>query len=327
MNFKKILLGSAIAAASFGLYACGDDSSSPDTPVNPDNPGAQIIDQPKASSLSPIIFDNLKITPMSNGAGGMRGSLSGMVKLDPEFLNPEVPYTAEAVTMIDSVDFAVGKVVNGQSFEEGKITINLDGVVFPAERVPFSQKFFEFSELSGCGDFKLYVFVYSSTKETDLETSNYVSIDSIAFTRSEQECQAPIVESSSSAAVVCTPVTANDLSLSNSMGTSQSAVNFETGLADNPHISVRFANNAAYITPGTGVTVYEDQSQTTGLLPTKNPVCSEDFRKSNFQFEDELTSGVWLDVVTADGKMYPVMVKKAMFESATKGTVDIVYYK
>jgi hypothetical protein len=24
--------------------------------------------------------------------------------------------------------------------------------------------------------------------------------------------------------------------------------------------------------------------------------------------------------------MYPVMIKKAMFESATKGTVDIVYY-
>ena len=44
------------------------------------------------------------------------------------------------------------------------------------------------------------------------------------------------------------------------------------------------------------------------------------------KLEDELTSGLWIDVVTADGKMYPVMIKKAMFESATKGTVDIVYY-
>ena len=86
MNFKKILLGSAIAAASFGLYACGDDSSSPDTPVNPDNPGAEIIDPPKQSELSPVIFDNLKITVMS-GINSLRGSLSGIAKTREEFMN------------------------------------------------------------------------------------------------------------------------------------------------------------------------------------------------------------------------------------------------
>ena len=31
--------------------------------------------------------------------------------------------------------------------------------------------------------------------------------------------------------------------------------------------------------------------------------------------------------VTADGKMYPVMIRKVLTESATKGTVSIVYYK
>ena len=331
MNFKKILLGSAIAAASFGLYACGDDSSSPDTPVNPDNPGAEVIDLPKQSELSPVIFDNLKITVMS-GINSLRGSLSGMIKLDDTFLDTSEPYTADVDVKIDSVGFAVGRLIDGNAFQE-KINIHLDGVVFPTERVSLSQKYFEFSDLSGCGEFKLYIFVYSSSKEEGIQTSLYTSVyDQLTFTRPEQECQAALPPSSSSEVppAPCTPVTAHPVSLSNSMGTSQSAINFETGLADNPHITIKFANNMATIVPGAGVTVYEDNSQTTGLdaepKAGQTQLCREDFVKSNFQLEDELTSGLWIDVVTADGKMYPVMIKKAMFESATKGTVDIVYY-
>ena len=330
MNFKKILIGSAIAATTFGFIACGDDGSSPDTPVNPDNPSAEVIKPPKQSAQSPVLFENLKITTMS-GINSLRGSLSGMIKLDEDFVDAEVPYTANVDVKIDSVSFAVGKLVAGSAFQE-KITINLDGVVFPTERVSLSQKYFEFSELSGCGQFRLYITVYSSSKEADLETSLYVKTDtSLTFERPEQECQAELPPSSSSPVVApCTPVTAHPFTLSNSLGTSQSAINFDTGLPDNPHITIKFANDAATIVPGAGVTVYEDNSQTTGLeaevQPGQTQICREDFRKSNFQFSEELTSGLWLDIVDASGKIYPVMIKKFMSESSTTGTLDIIYY-
>ena len=330
MNFKKILLGSAIAATTFGFIACGDDSSGPDAPVNPDNPDAKVIEPPKQSALNPVLFENLKITPMSNGAGGMRGSLSGMIKLDEDFVDPSEPYTANVEVKIDSVDFAVGRLMGGNAFQE-KINIHLDGVVFPTERVSLSQKFFEYSDLSGCGDFRLYITVYSSSKEEGLKTSVYTRTDTtLTFQRSEQECQAALSPSSSSPVVTpCSPVTAHPVTLSNSLGTSQSAINFETGLADNPHITLKFANEAATIIPGAGVTVYEDRDQITGLEAEPKPgnasICREDFVKTR-AFDEELTSGLWLDVVDASGKVYPIMIKKSMFESATKGTVDIIYY-
>jgi len=325
MNFKKILLGTTIAAASFGLFACGDDSSSGTDPATPDTPVGPEIDIPTQSTLSPVIFDNIKITPMS-GVTSMRGALSGILKLDPEFVNTEVPYTVNAETMIDSVKFLVGKTVNGKAYQE-PITIDLQGITFPTERVSFSQKYIEYSSLSSCGEFTLYIFAYSSTKEADLNTSIYTSVlDTLKFTRPEQECQTtPIVESSSSAAEVCTPVTAVATELSNSMGTSLQAINFETGTAENPHVSIKFANNMATLEPTAGVTIHEDNVQTTGLLPTGN-VCLEKFVPGP-TYSEELTSGLWLDVVTADGKVYPLMINKAMFESATKGTVSLTYFK
>ena len=297
-----------------------------------ENPSdSPVVEEPTQSALSPIIFDNLAITPMTNGAGGLLGYLSGVIKLDDTFLDTNEPYTADVDVKIDSVRFAVGRLIDGNAFQE-KINIYLDGVVFPTERVSLSQKYFEFSDLSDCGDFKLYIFVYSSSKEEGVQTSLYTSVyDQLAFTRPEQECQAQSSSSySSSSETLCDPVTAHPVSLSNSQSTSQSSINFETGLADNPHITIKFANNMATIVPGAGVIVYEDNSQTTGLdaepKAGQTQICREDFVKSNFQLEDELTAGLWLDVLTPDGKMYPVMIKKAMFESTTKGMVDIVYY-
>lgn len=329
MNFKKIILGSALVAAPFGFFACGDsDNGGVVTPGSGSStdPGPE-IDLPKESAYSPIVVNGLKITVMA-GTEGMRGSLGGVIKLDPEFIDPDIQYTANVKTTIDSVNFAVGKMVNGTPRQE-KVSINLDGVVFPNEMVSFSQKYLEFKQLSGCGEFQLYISIFASSKEEGLKTTKYTTvIDTLKFTRPEAECEAPKpVESSSSVATVCTPVTAHEDTLSNSMGTSKSAINFETGTAENPHITVKFANEAATITAGAGVQVFEDNSQTTGLLPTKTPLCAEDFRKSNFQFSEELTSGLWLDIIGADGKQYPMMVRKTMFESATKGTIYIVYYK
>ena len=327
MKFKKIILGSAIATAAFGFFACGSE----DPKDNPVGPGGQtlpgpVIDIPQESAFSPIVFNGLKITVMA-GTNGMRGALGGVIKLDPEFIDPQTEYTANVKTMIDSVKFAVGRDIQGKSYQEN-VTVNLDGIIFPVEMVSFSQKYLEFSQLSTCGEFKLFISSFASSKEEGLKTTKYTSVDTLTFVRPEAECAtSQAVESSSSAAAVCTPVTAHEDTLSNSMGTSKSAINFETGTADNPHITLKFANNAAEIIPGAGVQVFEDNSQTTGLLPSKTPLCAEDFKKSNFAFNEELTSGLWLDIITADGKQYPMMVRKTMFESATKGTVSIVYYK
>ena len=330
MNFKKILLGSALAATTFGFFACGGGDSGVETPVNPSNPDAKVIELPKASALSPVIFENLKITVMS-GTKGMQGSLSGMIKLDDMFNDTSVPYTEKVDVKIDSVGFAVAKVIAGNAFQE-KVSINLDGVVFPAERISLSQKYFEFADLSDCGDFKLFIFVYSSSKEEGLQTSLYTSVDTtLTFTRPEQECQAQLPPSSSSPVVTpCSPVTAHPITLSNSLGTGQTALNFETGTAENPHVTLKIVDKLAYLTPAAGVTIYEDNAQTTGLeaevQPGQTQICREDFRKSNFKYDEELSSGLWLDVIGADGKVYPILVKKFMSESATKGTLDIIYY-
>ena len=326
MNFKKIILGSALVAASFCLFACGESGGGDVvTPGSSASAPGPEIEKPKASELSPIVVNGLKITVMS-GTDGMRGSLGGVIKLDPEFVDTSEPYTANVKTTIDSVVFAVGKVINGSAFQE-KVNINLDGVVFPNEMVSFSQKYLEFKQLSGCGEFQLYIFIYASNTEEGLKTSIYTTvIDTLKFTRPEAECEAPKPVESSSSVAVCTPVTAHEDTLSNSLGTSKTAINFETGLADNPHITAKFVDNGVYITPGAGVQVFEEGAQYSGLVPTKNPLCLEDFRKT-VAFNEELTSGLWINIVTAEGKQYPMMVRKTMFESATKGTMSIVYFK
>ena len=145
MNFKKILLGSAIAVGTFGFFACGGDSGSdPVVGPNGSTPAGPPIDIPTQSALSPIVVSNVSITPMSNGNGGMMGALGGTIKLDPEFMDNTQPYTANVTTLIDSVRFTVARDINGKSYEE-KININLDGTVFPTEMVSFAQKNLEFS--------------------------------------------------------------------------------------------------------------------------------------------------------------------------------------
>ena len=336
MNFKKILLGSAIAATTFGFIACGGDSSSVNTPTNPDNPGAPVIDLPKPSALNPVQFNDISITPMA-GLRGMQGSLSGIIKVDPEFISQEGAFLGDTnqVTHIDSVRFAVGKVIDGNAFQEN-IKINLDGVMFPTDRIALSQKFFEYADLSSCGQFTLYIFVYSSTVHTadpSVKPILYTGVyDQLTFNRSESECKAPEPESSSAAVEkTCTPVNPVEAKLDNGSASTQKAINLETGLADNPHVTLKISDSEAYLVPGTGVTIYEDNSQTTSLRPeVKNPgatICMEDFQKSARTYDEELNPGLWLEIVTPEGKMYPVMILSPMFENSTKGSVTFVYYK
>jgi hypothetical protein len=337
MNFKQILLGSAVAVSTFGLIACGGDSGSnaEETPASSSGQGGAVINIPKASTLNPVQFSNIRITQMTGAvAGTQKIALSGLIKLDPDFENTEQPYTAFAETHIDSVTFAVGHVVNGQIRQEA---INIP-IGEPADRISLSEMSFQTSELSSCGDFNLYIFVHSSTKEEGLSTSTYTSVFGDdpeeqapgvgGFTRSESECNvAPIESSSSEQQQTCTQATAHEVKLSNSLGSDQSAINFETGFSENPHLIITFQNEAAYATAGAGVTIVEDNyTQVNGMLPV-GPVCLESFQPSATPVNDELANGTWIDVITADGKIYPFMVGKTMMENESKGYIIITYFK
>ncbi len=341
MNFKKILLGSAIFATTFGFIACGGDSSSgteeDPIPVGPDvKPGDKIV-LPEASSLNPIEFTGISLTPMASGtAGTQKIVISGLIKLIQDFDPNQAGATFDPATVntqIDSVKFAVAR-----SDDQLKQDISVPVDVAP-ERVSFSGNSFETSQLNGCGQFTLYVFVYSSTRDgigtkpatyTTLFGDEPAELTAGTFTRAESECAAPVASSSSVAPVssACTQVTANELQLSNSLGSSQVAINFTTGLADNPHVTVEFKDGVAMFTAGAGVTVVEDNyTQTTGLLP-QGPVCRESFSPSATQAAGvELASGTWIDITGPDGILYPVMIKKTMMENDTKGTLTLYYFK
>lgn len=340
MNFKKILLGSAIFATTFGFIACGGDSSStePDpTPVGTDvNPGDKIV-LPEASDLNPIEFSGISLMSMASGVEGTQKIVvSGLIKLAADFDPNQKGATFDPATMttqIDSVKFAVAKLA-----DQTKQDINVPVQIAP-ERVSFSGSEFLTSQLTGCGQFALYVVVYSSTVDqngsapaiyTAVFGDDATEVAQGTFTRAESECAAPVASSSSVAPVssACTNVTANELQLSNSLGSSLTSINFATGLADNPHVTVEFKDGYATFVAGAGVTIVEDNyTQTTGLLPT-GPVCRESFMPSGTSAVGvELASGTWIDITGPDGILYPVMIKKTMMENDSKGTLTIFYFK
>lgn len=338
MNSKKILFGLTAAATLFSFTACGGEGG--DNPVGPGSSSSKPVDLPKESSLNPVLFDKPSVTVMS-GMNGMQGSLSGVISIDPDFFSSEGAFEGDTnqVTRIDSVHFAVGKPTGDGKIMQEPIDINLDGQVLPADRISLSQKFFEFSQLSSCGVFNLYITVFSSTKHTVdqkvkpiLYTNTY---SQLTFTRNETECKAPEPESSSaSEPEVCTPVTAKEVTLSNQVASDQKAINFETGLADNPHVTLKISDEEAFLIPSEGVSIFEDNSQTTGLKPEEteshkpgDPVCYESFLASSRTYNDELSSGLWLEISTPGGKVYPVMILSPMFQNKTRGSVTLVYYK
>jgi len=323
MKFNKVIFGTAVAMSAFGLLACSDDSSS--NASSGDQPSAPEYKPPVSTATSPIVFNGIKVATVQN-AGVLSGSVSGAINLNPDFVETAQPYTAESFTQIEGVSFAVGKNENGKILQQD-IAIDL-GVVFPSQQgISFSQKTLPYSQLSGCGEFQLYVVATASMNEVGLPSTPYTSVDTVTFVRPESDCAAPVVESSSAAApAACTQIQATPIKLSNSLGTDQYALNMETGLAENPDITIKFVNGDATIVPSPGVTVVEeDNTQAAGQLPAA-PVCLENFKKSSFSVT-ELNQNLWVVVTTAAGKDYPMMIGKIMKESATKGYVEVTYYK
>ncbi len=129
----------------------------------------------------------------------------------------------------------------------------------------------------------------------------------------------------SSAAENCTELVANEIVLSNSLGTDQYAINLRTGSAENPDFTINFERETAYFIPSEGVLIVEENNnQIPGLLPP-DPVCLEDFVMS-LNKVDEVYQSLWVMVKTAYGQVYPMLVKKISFALNNKGSVLITYY-
>lgn len=340
MNFKKILLGSAICASSFGLVACGGDSSSSgpdDNPTPQSSSSGPIIPIPEASAINPIVFSGFSTLVTTGGvtANSSTVSVSGLVKLDLDNIAIDERFSPDATTFIDSIQVYI---VDEKSAQQNA-GISFAGS-FPTDKISLSGQSFDTSILNGCGSFHLLVFVYSSTKDVDpsVAPANYISvfgdepqeITDGTFVRDASQCQAPVQSSSSvpEGPKACTPVAPVPVTLSNKVVGDQDGLNFADGSAVNPDIKLSFADGEPVLTPSAGVSFVEETKQTSFKLPdATQQICLEDFSGSRAYTDETVFNGLWLIVTAADGKTYPMMVGSVMNESKTKGTLEITYYK
>lgn len=326
MDFKKILLGSAIFAAGFGLIACGDDSSSGSDPsgegeVQKEDP----IKLPEASKASPIIFKNLSGLPMAGENDSQELSISGSVDLDfIDFEDPTVPYTGDADMLIDSVQFLVGWNDAGV-VRQTKVKISTDDLGLPKEKVLFSGKKFNFDQLdTNYGDYKLYVIAYAHYAQDGLPTTNYVSIDSsITF-----EYERP-VEIQSSSAAACVEMVADSIVLSNQSPVDQKSLNFDTKKDSPAHITLQFEDGNAQLKAGDGVEIWEAEASDnveSSVMPTA-PVCASIFKTAFGSKLDpmDIFGGSWY-IAKVGSTEYPFMAKDIK-KLDGKGSTKVVFFK
>lgn len=326
MNFKKILLGSAIFAAGFGLLACGDDSSSgsDENGSSEEVQKADPIELPKASEASPIEFVNLTGTTMSGENDTQELSVSGGINLDFFFEDEKVEYGGDAEMLIDSVNFIVGWNDAGV-VRQTKVTIDDSDLNLPQEKIIFSQKKFSYTQLdTNYGDYRLYLVVYSHTSQDGLPTTIYTSIDSsITFTYDRP------VEIQSSAAAACVEMVSDEITLSNQSPVDQSSLNFATKAATPAQITLQFEDNVPQLKAGENVELWEaDPSDglESSVLPAA-PVCTSLFKTAFGSKSDpmEVMGGSWY-IAKAGGVEYPFMVSEIR-KLDGKGQLKVTFYK
>ena len=322
---KMIWKYGLLALSIFALSACSDDTSS-NADGEESSSSAAPISMSSASEVSPIKMENLAANVMSDGAGGEMLKLNGSVSLDYTF-RVEDREDEDIFFNIDSMSFIAGHVDNGTVYES-PLQVPMS-TTFPTDRVTLGTSTSEvlLNSLEGCGDFRVYVWAFASASdEGGIDVSKvptYSAVDSIDF---KKACPKEEV-SSSSVEAVCTEVAANEITLSNKLGTDQFAINLVTGSAENPHVTMEIVDNMAYLQASEGVEIWEEENQDFGLLP-EAPVCAEDF-KTIFGTKTgriELMGNTWLVVKTAEGS-FPMMIGKVMYQDETRGSVIITYYK
>ena len=324
---KTLLVGSIFALGSIGVIACGgDSSSSAEDDVNSSASGEPLI-LSSVSEVSPLAEgSSITANVASDGNNGYYMTLQGSLTINNEDSPVAEPegYEGEdrVYYTIDSLQFNVGDkdgnrvslpvlLKPGASF--GKDHISLISVI---DDIPLNQD-------AACGDnFTLFVTVFMSGDEPDTEQFAYTARLQTNFT---VPCK--VIESSSAAAVCTEMEMVGPVVLSNKLGNSQNAINFSTGTADAPDVTMTFEGGEAIFTASAGVTIAEEKNMESGVTP-EGTVCMENFAEAyNGQKNPmPLEQMAWYLVTTSTGT-YPVMINKWVTQSDIKGDVTITYYK
>lgn len=320
-------MGSIFALGSIGLTACGDDSSSNAKGGDSSSSGAQPLILSSVSETSPLDKgSNVIAMATADGQGGYDLSLNGTLKTDNDEFDTD-GYDGEdrVYYNIDSLQFDIGdkdgnrvnllvpinSAVFGNNADRG---INLGTAVNGEIKLD--------QDAIGCGEFTLYVTIFMSGDAEDTKQFAYTARLETKF-----QLQCKVIESSSSAATCTEMEAAGDVTLSNIYGTDQFALNFSTGTADNPDITMSIVDRIPYFTASAGVRIIQEGSQKSGVIP-QAPICLENFTEAynGEQNPMELEDMAWYLVITPTGT-YPFMRGAFMAQDDTKGKVTITYYK
>lgn len=320
---KKLFLYSVFALGTIGLTACGDDSSS-----NADEGGSSSSAEPlvlsSVSETSPLDKGSkISAEAQADGKGGYILSLSGIIKTDNDDFETEGYEGDDRVYYnIDNLQFDIGdkdgnrvslpvNLKPGASL--GKESINLISVI---DEIPLDQE-------ATCGDkFTLYVTIFMSGDEEDTKQFAYTA-------RLSDEFSIPckVIESSSAAATCTEMEKVGPVTLSNKLGDSQFAINFSTGAADNPDVTMVIEDGTPFFDAGAGVEIVREGSQESGVIP-EGQVCMEGFSEA-YNGKDnhmELEQMGWYLIKAASGT-YAVMIDSFMRQDESKGDLTIVYFK
>lgn len=321
---KKLFLYSVFALGTIGLTACGGDSSS-SADEGDSSSSAEPLVLSSVSETSPLDKGSkINVEVQADGKGGYMLSLSGIIKTDSELFPDPEGYDGEDPVYynIDNLQFDVGDkdgnrvslpVALKPGASLGKESINLISVI---DEIPLDQD-------ATCGDkFTLYVTIFMSGDTEDTKQYAYTARLSAEFS---VPCK--VIESSSAAATCTEMEKVGPVTLSNKLGDSQFAINFATGTADNPDVTMVIEDGTPFFDAGTGVEIVREGSQETGVIPS-GQVCMEGFSEA-YNGKDnhmELEQMGWYLIKTASGT-YAVMIDSFMRQDETRGDLTIVYFK
>lgn len=320
---KSILACSVFALGSVALTACGGDSSS-SADEGDSSSSAEPLVLSSVSETSPLDTASKVIAEAkADGNGGYYLSLSGIIKVDDEEFETEGYEGDDRVYYnIDNLQFDIGdkdgnrvslpvNLKPGASF--GKPNINLISVI---DEIPLDQD-------ATCGDkFTLYVTIFMSGDEEDTKQFAYTARIDTTF-----NIPCKVIESSSAAATCTEMEKVGPVTLSNKLGSSQDAINFATGTADSPDVTMTIEDGTPFFTASAGVEIVREGSQETGVIP-EGQVCMESFSEA-YNGKDnhmELEQMGWYLIKTASGT-YAVMIDSFMKQDEAKGDLTIVYFK
>ena len=329
---KSLLLGSLFALGSIGLTACGDDGSSAGDGGNSSSSAEELV-LSSVSETSPLMEESyVQAQVTSDGQGGYALLLTGNIATDYEFATPGYEGEEPIEYLVDSLSFDVGRKDNDVVNRVGNLPVLVKSTFsFPKDKfslisaidkIPLNQ------DSIGCGDFVLYVTIYMSGNKE--ETKDF------AFTarlEADFNLVCKTIQSSSSAAEVCTQIVpvADTLSNISTNVVKKTEINFAGGAT--PHATISFKNNTGYLIAASEVSFkeirsYDDEINRSGMwaAPTE-PVCLEKFTLNN-ESMNEIEMGEntrWFMAITPEGN-FPINPLRLQ-ANGTEGTMFFTHYK